>query len=124
MAEFREVITQKDRMCKYYTNGCSGCKLYYNNNKCGLECTDYILNFPNEAEKIIMNWAWEHPEPQYPTWKEWYESTFPDRGRDEGICPRTFMKHECAGIACGDCYGERIPAEIAEKLGIKPNEVK
>ena len=45
-----------------------------------------------------MEWAEAHPEPEYPTWVEWFNSM--------------------GGVDCG----EPIPADIAEKLGIKPKE--
>lgn len=127
MAEFHKVLNDYFRMCDAQCNaredGCIGCPL----NKDGRigsadECNVYIVAHNSDAEPIIEDWAAQHPNLQYPTWKEWYESTFPDRVRDL-ICPRTFIKHKCTDVSCKDCNNEHIPADIAEKLGIKPKEV-
>lgn len=52
MAEFVEVIRQKDRICNSYD--CNECPL-----KSG--CMSLIVNEPEKAEQIIMEWAKEHP---------------------------------------------------------------
>lgn len=60
MAEFTEVLKQRKRMCRI--SGCSThCLLHYLNNKTGSPCDNYILEYPEEAEEIIMEWAKEHP---------------------------------------------------------------
>ena len=122
MAEFQDVMRQRKRLCKL--SKCDECLLSSLKTHIAKECHRFTIENYKEAEKIIMDLAAEHPEPTYPTWLEWYESTFPDRGREGGICPRMFMKHECSGMECKDCYREHIPAEIAEKLGIKLKEVE
>ena len=93
MAEFCKVIRNFDRVCN--ANGCYCCPM-----KTGsLEgCKYLILNLPAEFERRVMEWAEAHPEPKYPTWVEWFNSM--------------------GGVDCG----EPIPADIAERLGIKPKE--
>jgi hypothetical protein len=74
-----------------------------------------------EIERIVMDWAAEHPEPRLPTWKEWQDATFPDALCD--VCPRVFgvaPMDGCMNVSCDDCMSAHIPADIAEKLGIKP----
>lgn len=126
MAEFHKVLNDYFRMCDAQCNaredGCIGCPL----NKDGRigsadECNVYIVAHNSDAEPIIEDWAAQHLEPQYPTWKEWYESTFPDQSVN-GFCLRTFMPHRCESVTCADCYNEHIPADIAEKLHISPVE--
>ena len=119
MAEFTEVVKNQIRMCETIDD-CYECEIGKAKIKAQKGCRDFIMSneYAAEAEKIIMDWAAAHPEPQYPTWKEWYESTFTDPGRYDDICPRTFMNHKCADIECVDCRNEHIPADIAEKLGI------
>lgn len=74
-------------------------------------------------ECIIMAWAAEHPEPRYPTWNEWQDSTFPNRSRDVSPCEfDDASRFNCALMKCDECMNEPIPADIAEKLGIKPIE--
>ena len=77
-----------------------------------------------EIEKTIMQWAAEHPEPAYPTWEEWGNANFPNAVRY--ICPLNFMGRDvCSGQkGCDECRQQRIPADIAAKLGIKPLEAK
>ena len=92
MAEFSEVIRHFKRLCT--TSDCNTCCL-----KCDkMGCITMSHEDPKEFERRVMWWASAHPEPQYPTWVEWFNSM--------------------GGVDCG----ERIPADIAEKLGIKPKE--
>lgn len=70
-----------------------------------------------------MQWAAEHPEPVYPTWREWQHSMFPDA--DVRISPCEFGsmdRFKCDDKTCTECMEQKIPADIAEKLGIKPKE--
>lgn len=71
-----------------------------------------------------MQWAAEHPEPVYPTWDEWQNSVFPDAEID--ITPCTFGSRDRLNCffekKCSTCNEQQIPADIAEKLGIKPKE--
>ena len=73
-------------------------------------------------EKHIMQWAAEHPEPVYPTWKEWRDKNFSNN--DAPMWPCTFETKEylkCKNfIRCEQCINTPIPAHIAAKLGIKP----
>lgn len=129
MAEFCEVMKQKMRMCDYikktYSYKCSNCGLSVDNNHV-LLCGLFMEQYPDESEKIIMDWAKEHPEPQYPTWEEWQNDNFPNASNIFTAC--TFMNYRehrcpnygghCVGIAT--CHTLPIPSDIAEKLGIKP----
>lgn len=58
---------------------------------------------------VVEKWAKEHTEPQYPTWMKWLAL--------EGVTD-----------ACGFHFQYKayqpIPADIAEKLGLKPKEAK
>lgn len=76
-------------------------------------------------EKTIMKWAAEHPEPIYPTWKEWQKANFPDA--EGNMCPTAFgamSQIECNDFefSCEECMNCRIPADIAAKLGVKAIE--
>lgn len=59
MAEFKEVLKQRNRICK--TISCDKCSLYYPNNKKSVSCSSFIVMYPDEAEKRIMEWAKENP---------------------------------------------------------------
>ena len=104
MAEFCEVMRQAQRMCKYFEFECGNCPLCFNN---GCSLPPWKGKAGDEIERRVMDWATEHPEPQYPTWKEWLEEqcVISDVGWfEKGYKP--------------------IPADIAEKLGLKPKEAK
>ena len=133
MAEFTEVMRQAKRMCSSFGEGCcDDCPL----NSAIQVDTDCYRNLCicvaggfEEAYKLIeervMQWAAEHPEPVYPTWREWQNSTFPDAEID--ITPCTFGSRDrfkCDYKTCTECTEQQIPAAIAEKLGIKPKEAK
>ena len=122
MAEFQEVIREKARMCNRHV-ACEDCPIADSpvKKEARLLCSDFTVKFPDVVEKIVMNWAAEHPEPKYPTWREWQVSEFP--GNDRIMCKKIFMSAEeagCGGKNCCNCLREPIPAHIAEKLGIEP----
>lgn len=125
MAQFIEVMRQAKRMCESFSDGdCSECPI--GDAKvldCGITVTSRMDC--EEVERRVMQWAAENPEPVYPTWDEWQNSTFKDAKID--ITPCTFgswNRFKCGRKACCDCKLEPIPADIAEKLGIKPKEAK
>lgn len=69
----------------------------------------------------IMQRAAEHPEPRYPTWMEWQKANFPDA--QVALFPCNFARCHKNFSGCFECdfYRESaIPADIAQKLGIKP----
>jgi hypothetical protein len=89
----------------------------------GAECRKYCpLNYLESCGAIwevergtygkiaetVDAWAAENPEPQYPTWGEWFLSTRQVPTTAEG--GNDFLK----------TLNSPIPANIAEKLGLKP----
>lgn len=57
MAEFVEVIEQKERMCNSFSE-CGKCPLCKNNVR---DCVGFEFSTAKEAERIILDWAKEHP---------------------------------------------------------------
>ena len=123
MSEFTDVMRQARRMCKAQED-CESCPLWNTANFfCKLDTTCYSDD--SVIESIIMQWAAKHPETVYPTWREWQNSTFKDAHKH--ITPCTFGSRDrfkCEGKTCYVCMDQQIPADIAEKLGIKPKEAK
>lgn len=114
MAEFKYVMRQRARMCKSLEADCYYCELE------GVGCDGSVLENLDRIERTIMDWAAKHPETRYPTWQEWAEANFPDA---------YVMLLPCAFTACpiidkkcskSECIKIQIPADIAQKLGIKP----
>ena len=111
MAEFKEVMKQYYRM--FETRMCtSACPLKDEEfdicRTIGSAATDYGAE---EVERIIMAWAAEHPEPQYPAWIEFFLTI--------GLAERD-----------GDGYRLRVEEfnkpmdpDIARKLNVDPKEV-
>lgn len=129
MAEFWEVTRNAHRMCDAYE--CDHCPITYESVLCAL-ASDKDLTYAviKKFESKVMQWAKEHSEPQYPTWKEWQEENFPDIGSK--LKPCNFMMAgkwlniiggSCDCLTCDDCIRQPIPAGIAKKLGIRPKEV-
>ena len=131
MAEFSEVMKHARRMCESIS--CDNCMLPRNSDEmCTWEdapsmFTDEVIA---EIEAKILQWSAEHPnppEPKYPTWREWQQEHFRDGANM--IRPCEFMSRADAHCfdymdthGCRDCANQPIPADIAEKLGIKPKE--
>ena len=121
MSEFTDVMRQARRVCKAHED-CESCPIWDSAKEfCRID-TEYHSD-DGAIESIIMKWAKEHPEPVYPTWREWQHSVFPDAHKH--ITPCTFGSRDrfkCEGKTCYVCMEQQIPADIAEKLGIKPKE--
>lgn len=124
MAEFQEVMKQAKRMCDA-VRGCDNCPLDNKRDGCPLAmfASKISLESLGDAERIVMDWAAKHPEPRYPTWVEWVRTNFTE-GTANDIVPCAFMSKSdlrCAThLNCETCRRQPIPADIAEKLGIKP----
>ena len=128
MAEFQKVVRQIKRMCDSHGASCHSCPLKRKSGPCTLVHDDEFI--PGdwedikaaEIEMVVMHWAANNPEPVYPTWREWQEANFPNT--DSIIRPCVFESENyfnCVNkTGCELCENERIPADIAEKLGIKP----
>lgn len=61
MAEFQTVIKERERMCHAHGNSCEGCPISRIRRNSETLCTLFMIKNPEEAEKIIMKWAEEHP---------------------------------------------------------------
>lgn len=123
MAEFVEVMKQARRICLEHPGDCHGCPLHDDEGlACRFDLGEKYLYY-DTAERIVLKWAEEHPE--YPSWYQYQETTFP--GHTRWICPMAFgiecpSKSTTDAHICKVCRDNPIPAEIAEKLGIKPKE--
>lgn len=125
MTEFQEVMRQWARMCNSvpgkneYTNLCSDKESGYicPMKDCGL-CNKPLSSQTNDdrliGERIIMAWAAENPEPIYPTWEMYLVDRMSEDMRDgKTHNPQSVEEYMCK---------TRIPANIAEKLGIEPKK--
>jgi hypothetical protein len=127
MAEFTVVIKEIGRMCAAIGD-CKGCSLGLDDDcklLAALDENDVSLDQIAEIERIVMDWAKENPELRYPTWNEWYKATFPNSNYHTIPCPSMFYKicetsNYHGEVECYECKNQPIPADIAEKLGIKP----
>lgn len=114
MAEFVEVMRKIRELCDERKE-CAGCVMM-NDIACGVTTGTPSLS-EEEIERRVAQWEAE----KYPTWIEYQQEVFPNYTRQ--ICPMVFGI-ECTsnGTGCHECRNNHIPAEIAEKLGIKPKE--
>lgn len=128
MAEFVEVMRQARRMCSAQTC-CEDCPLCYENN--GANCRfalDEKYQADAELERVVSDWAAEHPEPVYPNLNEAWINLFPDSM--EVPCPKRLFGEDyspifvCAEHDCAYCKAMPMHPEIAKKLGIRPIEIK
>ncbi len=117
MSEFTEIMRQAKRLCAAHGGMC-------NMRNCPLDDGEACRLLPdhggedyNELERIIMGWAAEHPEPVYPSWEEGWRQLFP--GAITAPCIQLCTGIKCTCHDCSDCGEQPIPAEVAEKLGIK-----
>ena len=110
MAEFNEIARKFERMHES-CRSCDECPLHmFGSMRMKNLCTEFGFFDPEFFVRTVEQWAEEHPEPQYPTWREFLEFA--------GV-----LEHESDYSTAGIVIArERISAEIAEKLGIEPKE--
>lgn len=126
MAEFQEVVKQAARICHAFPR-CERCPLDGCNAGCMLNGADNVEDIAKYAELIerrVMEWAKKNPEPIYPNWNVVWRMLFPDS--HNAPCPGFFLNFEMVKQfcvlprKCEICRSQPIPADIAEKLGVKP----
>lgn len=130
MAEFTEIMRQARRLCAANGGMCGASNCPLDNGEACRLLPDHDGEDYNELERIIMDWAAEHPEPVYPTWKDGWKQLFPEADIKRVFCPEIFGdKYTCDwcqgwsyddNYSCDECLERPMPADIAEKLGIKP----
>lgn len=116
MAEFKEVLKIRKRMCDSMDQYCTNCPLERFD-----DCETPLIDEWDEYEKEIIQWAYGHHELQYPTWREWQDENFPDASIEANLCNFAKCNAVCPGSNCRDWP---IPAEIAEKLHIPQKGAK
>ena len=106
MAEFQEVMWNWIRARK--ENG------YSNDVICKVKACEFTKEIIVKIENEVIQWAAEHPEPVYPSWKDWMF----DSGiiSNAALCEIRNMKYIYADLC------KPIPADTAQKLGIEPKE--
>jgi len=117
MTEFVQTMWDWHRMCAemhnlYPFNSCDGCRL---EGGCPIICgvNSNSIDFGN-VEKVVNAWAAENPEPVYPTWEMYLVDRMSEDMRDgKTHNPQSVEEYMCK---------TRIPANIAEKLGIEPKK--
>ena len=121
MAEFQKVIRDWRRMCDFVSDknydmhcSCIGCPVFelsIEYNGCDAIFTKWAETMDwGKFEKNVEQWADEHPGPVYPTWLEWLHKQLPVMvGQDDHGAILELVRN-------------RMPADIAQKLGIKPKE--
>lgn len=124
MAEFQEVMRQWKRRCEH-CDAKEDARCYVHGYTCEAfnkmkDCTNFKF-----VEEDIMKWAEEHPEPVYPTWREWliklgivsfdvdFRALLDTRPTTLANTVKAYINEEGS---------KPIPADIAEKLGLQPKE--
>lgn len=117
MAEFSELVRIKKRICaKYKHNGnCNGCPVGAKFLCEIIAISDYDDMSFKACEDTLLSWAEEHPAPVYPSWYAWLANM--------GIVPIELPPDQ-AILVTDIGLLKKIPADIAQKLGIEPKEVK
>ena len=123
MADFVQTMKDWRRMCKVYTvfkHECEGCPLEnIAEHACGAIFEPEFADVVNwqKLEGFVGKWATEHPELVYPTWGDWLAEIGLISWQNNGDVVNSVMVPTFK--MC-----KHIPADIAEKMGIKPKDVK
>jgi len=121
MINFAQTMHNWQRMCNYfdehYQEDC--CHICPIHNCDAIWAMDEATDW-EKIEESINDWAAEHPEPKYPTWREYLK----EKGL---ITPKKiyFSDEYNAGFKLEDRLNEKadqpIPAKIATALGLEPH---
>lgn len=113
MAEFQKIAKHWKRMCKKYwrPTTCHGCPIA-ENARSYEACSDRDIDVA-KMEELVTAWAAEHPEPVYPSWYAWLANM--------GIVPIELPPDQATFVTDIGLL-KKIPADIAQKLGIEPKE--
>lgn len=116
MAEFTEIWGNWQRMCHYQKDlgegDCLDCPLV--ELECNSEYPKDQIHYDGKAiEEIITEWAETHKEPIYPSWMEYIVGIQPD-------CVKAY--NGGSDLLLKWMLETPIPADKAEKLGLKPKE--
>ena len=114
MAEFVEVMRKMRELCRERKH-CEGC-IMMEDISCGASFGLSCL-FEEEIERRVAQW--EAEKSKYPSWAQAWKQLFPDAIPP---CPEKNFGVNGCDYHCDECRARPIPAEIAEKLGIKPKE--
>lgn len=61
MVEFQKVMSELNRMCNTYGDSCGSCQIQRIKDNACKSCSNWIRYHSEEAERIIMRLAVEHP---------------------------------------------------------------
>lgn len=115
MAKYAEIMLKLQELCKRQMS-CENCTMLIGGMECGASLGSPILPV-EEIERRLAQW--EAAKSKYPSWAEAWKQLFPDAIPP---CPaKNFCVKGC-DYNCDECRARPIPAEIAEKLGIRPKE--
>ena len=115
MADYSDVIKHFKRMCRYYNNRATqnDCPLYCKGHGCNISHCRMLAFDDKKFQNVVMTWAEAHKEPVYPTWLEYIMDTQHD-------CVKAYNDGNDALWKW--MWTTPIPADMAEKLGVKPKE--
>lgn len=129
MAEFRDVMSEFSRLCDEHRACTSSCAMLVAAHQHGVPCRDFILKFPELAEREILAWSEANPLKRFPTYNEYLEKVFPASRLSAVACYRAVLFGEntssfgCSGN-CNVCMNEVMNEETATKMGIEPAVVR
>ena len=125
MTNFTQIMHDWQRMCKYFDEHyqedcCHVCPIH---NCDAIWAMDETTDW-GKIEELINAWAAEHPEPKYPTWREYLKEigvvierniSYPENG-PEGL----YIVEKNHALILNENADCPIPAEIAIALKLEP----
>lgn len=104
------------RMCKKITE-CNDCPLSYRANEKNICCYEFVSEYPDKANEIILKWCKEHPiKTRQSKFLEIFQNVALV-GEAINICPREIdnkYSADCTKSSCYDCKNFYWLAEVDE----------
>ena len=90
-------------------------------NESGWDCYSFIINYPDKANEIILNWCKEHPvETRQDRFLKMFPNAWLDDNKMLDLCPKrvdknyTHKNQQCIDTDCDDCKKAYWLAEVDE----------
>jgi len=122
MTNFAQIMRDWQRMCKYYDEHyqedcCHICPIH---NCDAIWAMDETTDW-GKIEEIVNTWAAEHPEPKYPSWREYLKKIGVVIERNIDYFENSCVVSKDNAFILNENADQPIPVEIATALGLEPH---
>lgn len=112
--EATEYLKEKGRLTNGCGISCNSCWLSSDNNRKKIRCNYLEFEYPEEAVKIVKQWAKENPKKTYLSvlLEKFPKTILNGKGIPDSFCPNEiFGKGNCIADSCEECWNKEYEEE-------------